>query len=194
MSLKLRTRSFQVEKASIGAALFRPYWKKYDATLISDTLLWSLTLSCSKEKFDGELWEPKSTFDRFQLPVDTWLGLENLTAELESGRCYVIGHDSVGRTVLKLGKRTGSRFQFACAGVCDVNWDDEFGTDVPFTVKARVDFEGVRVVGTTGDDDDSLRKFLEAHFRIDKLTANPCRESGTPSKAKKMIEKVFVPA
>jgi hypothetical protein len=57
-----------------------------------------------------------------------------------------------------------------------------------------VEFEGIRVVGTSDDDDNSLREFLEAHFRIDKLSANPCEESGTPLKSrKKMIEKMFIP-
>jgi hypothetical protein len=137
MALKLRTRSFQVAEATIGAALFRPYWKKYDRTLVTDQLWWALSFTCSEKEFNGETWEPEFTFQRFRLPIQSWLELEGLATLLDSGRCHVVGHGSVGRTELELGKRTGSRFQLTCKGVCDVNQDDEFGADVPFTLQTR---------------------------------------------------------
>jgi hypothetical protein len=193
MGLTLRSRSFRVERANLGAALFRPYWKKGDPTQVLDKLWWSLTISCSERTFDGTLWEPRLEFERFLLPIGNWLELENLATQVNGGKCYVVGHDSVSATEVRFGKRTGFGFQLTCAGKCDVNWDDEFGTDVPFSISTRVRFDGVRVVGTSGDDDDSLRDFLEAHFGTDALSAEPCRECGSPRSGKKMIEKLFVP-
>jgi hypothetical protein len=96
---------------------------------------------------------------------------------------------------LRFGKRTGSRFQLTCTGECDIDWDDEFGRGVPYTIETRVQFEGIRVVGTSTDDDDSLRAFLRAHFQLDGLRETPCEESGTPARSKeRMIAKLFLPA
>lgn len=194
MTLKIRSRIFQISEATVCASLFRPYWKKYDPSLVCDQLLWALTIQCLSKRFDGESWEPRFTFDGFQLPIQTWLDLENLSVRLEGGQCFVIGHGEAGPAELKLGKRNGSRFQFDCAGKCDVDWDEDFGTDVPFTMSSRIEFEGLRIVGVTGDNDESLRVFLKAHFQLDKLNESPCNVSGTPAKGKKMIEKLFTPA
>jgi len=193
MTLRLRTRAFRVEHATIGAALLRPYWKRYDATL-ADTLGWSLSIACSEREFDGESWQPEFNFERFALPVERWWDLEQLTTSVEGGTAYVVGHGPVGRTELSFGQRRGSSLQLTCRGECDVDWDDEFGRGVPYTIETRVQFEGIRVVGTSTDDDDSLRAFLQAHFQLDGLRETACEESGTPARSKeKMIAKLFLP-
>jgi hypothetical protein len=193
MPLKLGPRTFQVEHATIEAALLRPYWNTYDPT-ITDTVGWFLSVACTEKEFDGEEWKPEFDFQQFALPIERWRDLEGLTASVEGGTCYVVGHGAVGRTEVRVGKRTGSRFLLTCQGVCDVDWDDEFGQDVPFTLTTRVRFESIRVVGTSDDDDDSLRAFLAAHLRLDGLVEQPCEQDGTPKRSrKKMLAKMFLP-
>jgi hypothetical protein len=193
MTLQLRTRSFKVVEATIDAALLRPYWRRYDAT-VTDTLAWTLSVTCAERRFDGESWQPEFTFDRFPLPIERWSDLEFLTVSLESGTAHVVGHGAVGRTEARFGKRTGPRFELACRGECDVDWDDKFGPGVPYTLDTRVEFEGIRVVGTSDDDDDSLRRFLQAHFRLDGLREEPCAESGSLRRSReRMIAKLFLP-
>jgi hypothetical protein len=194
MPLQLRTQKFHIEEATLGAALFRPYWKKHDVTLI-DGLWWGLDFECSEKEFLGESCEPHFTFDHFRLPIDCWFDLEGLATTLKGGRCYFIGHDDVGQTKVQVGARTGSRFQFACEGVCDVNWEEPFGRKVPFTITTKVQFDGIRVVGTFKDNDETLCEFLKTHFRLDGLREEPCQEveRSAGSRQSKMIEKMFLP-
>lgn len=194
MSLKLRTRAFKVVEATLGASLFRPYWTKFDPTLSANQVTWAFCFECSERAFEGEVWKPEFTFDSLVLPIKNWVDLQGLLIQLPRGRCRVIGHDDVGPAEVQLGKRSGSRFHATSNGLCDIGWGDTFGRDVPFTLEAQVNFSGIRVVGTSDDDDASLTQFLESHFETKKLAANPCEESGTPRRSKKMIEKVFSPA
>src|SRR5262249_29568170 len=108
MTLRLRTRAFRIEHATIGAALLRPYWKRYDAT-VADALGWFLSVTCSEREFDGESWQPEFNFQRFALPIERWAALEHLPASVEGGAAHVVGHGPIGRTELSFGVHVQAR-------------------------------------------------------------------------------------
>jgi hypothetical protein len=192
MKLKIRSRTFKIEDAVLGAALFRTEWAKADPTILPDKLTWGLSLECREKEFGGESWEPAFEFDRMLLKAKNWHDLEGLETTVKQGKCFVVGHGSVGgRTTLKFGKRRGATFQVSGQGVCDVNWDDEYGRKVPFEFEARVTFDGIRVVGGVRDTDTSLAEYLASRIELDDLRAEPAQL--IPVGRKKMRDVTFVP-
>jgi hypothetical protein len=191
MKLKIRKRTFKIEDATLGATLFRPEWAKADCTILPDKLTWGLTLECSEKEFGGESWEPTFEFERMPLKAKSWHELEGLETTVKQGKCFVVGHGSVGRTALKFGKRRGATFDIQGQGVCDVDWDDEYGRKVPFEFQARVTFSGIRVCGGSRDTDASLAEYLASRFKLDDLRAR--RATVIPVGKKQLLDGNFIP-
>lgn len=195
MALKLRKRSFQVVHASIGASFFREFWTKFDSTISPERITWGITIECEEKEFDDELWQPSMSFRRLTIPIKSWHAIAGLTIDLENGIFSVLGDGAVQQAKGRLGKLLPSQVGFECEGRCDVDWDEPFGADVPFSISTILRFSGIRVVGISGDNDQTLEALLREHFDVGDLVSGPCSEGGTPLKSKKkMLEKVFTPS
>ena len=79
MTLKIAGKSFRVESATLGGALFHKSWQKFDPT-IGDGLEYFIDIRCEAKSvlMDGheQEWEPELILGRFRLAVESWPEIE----------------------------------------------------------------------------------------------------------------------
>jgi hypothetical protein len=130
--LRLRNRSFLVTKAFVART----------------GSLWTIEIETLSEDFDGEHWQPYLYHQGLRLDAVNASDLQGERTAWsnpgdrnqphpELGVMYVFGHEPVYNCALSFGSIEGDEIPVTWSGLCDVHWDAEFGSDVPFAVECR---------------------------------------------------------
>jgi hypothetical protein len=187
MSLKIAGKSFRVETALLGGAIFDKSWRKYDPS-IGEGLAYFLEIACEPKtvRIDGqeEEWEPQLTFGRFSIATDSWPEIESTALNNVDGTGFLDYHDTAIATSISFGKRAGCRFKTNIRGKC---------CNVDFEFDGPVIFDGYRVVGTFRDSEESLTDMLSSQIDLWGLVAEDSTVDASIPK-KKMRAKIFTPA
>lgn len=130
--LHLRNRKFLVTKAFLART----------------GSLWAIEIETLSEDFDGERWQPYLYHQGLRLDALQASDLQgkrtawNNSADLnhphpELGVMYVFGHEPVYNCALSFGSIEDDEISVIWSGLCDVQWDTEFGSGVPFSVECK---------------------------------------------------------
>lgn len=104
-----------------------------------------------------ETWQPRAYSENLPLQVRSWKELDGLTIECDGPsqeeKCQLIGpfhlyvyeHADVTRNRLHFSEINGTSLNLDWDGLCNVYAGDYF-EDIPFRVKTRVEFIGIRIV------------------------------------------------
>ncbi len=174
MRLLLRDRTFAITRATLTGQIPDPHWhSKFDASGDAG-LSWSIELETEGREFDGETWQPYVYHETLKYPIRRWTDFQGAVFEWSSpfdasthshnGGFYVFGHEDISRATLRLGERRGTTLAFEWSGICDVNWDDDYGSDVPFRAEGWVSLTGVIVRGSSRDQDEEFLRRLALHL------------------------------
>jgi hypothetical protein len=131
-TLYLRNREFFVKKALLARI----------------GSLWTIEIETLSEDFDGEHWQPYLYHQGLRLDAvqtselqgerTVWNNQTDLNhPHPELGVMYVFGHEPVYNCSLSFGSIEGDEISVIWSGFCDVQWDIEFGSGVPFVVECK---------------------------------------------------------
>lgn len=203
MAITLKNRSFEIQSATLSAAVPDPYWcRKYDPTG-DPRLFWMLHVRATRET-DGEFWEPRVYHENLHFPIRRWMDVVGQTVEWsgpyddESGQpnggFYVLEHGDIARARLCFAERDGARFRFEWEGVCDVFWNEEYGQNVPFSASGWAEFTGVTVRGNDSDTDQTLSLRLAEYLDTSDFIQGPlCHDGHRYQDGVAMAHVVFAP-
>ncbi|MEO1037711.1 MAG: hypothetical protein AAFX44_19295 [Pseudomonadota bacterium] len=175
--LKIADLSFPVQSANLVGGLADPYWCDTYNEGKDKELSWYLEVSASELEVRDDYWSPTLTVDSFQFPTRDWRQLEGqeytwdrrqdeLTGR-SFGTFYVFEHADIGKGRLRFTKREDTQFLVSWSGLCDINFDDTYGTDVEFSLSAMPTFSGIIVSGCEHDSLETLRGRLDEHLNVD---------------------------
>ena len=121
-------------------------------------LYWGFEIECEERSLLDDHWKPKATCDRaFSTgpgELGSWTDL--LPREVEvadfpdpdqpedpGALLYVWSHEPIRSCCMTLGPASGGCFPFRWTGRTDVNFNDQYGSDLAFEVEAVARFAGV---------------------------------------------------
>ena len=61
----------------------------------------------------------------------------------EIGMLYVFGHENTRENRITFGEIKGNEIEFSWSGIADVDWDEEYGQNVPFKVSTFLKIKNV---------------------------------------------------
>ena len=104
---------------------------------------WTLEIEAKPQEFDDELWTPRlyhqgvtmnaRTAEELQGMSTSWKHKTDASyAHPELGLLYVFGHHDVYDATLSFGCLHAGLIEVSWIGLCDVFWDDDYMTRVPF--------------------------------------------------------------
>ncbi|GAB7534832.1 hypothetical protein [Burkholderia sp. 3C] len=110
--------------------------------------IWSLEIEAKPQEFDGELWTPRLYHQGFNMHAHTAEELQGMSTSWEHktdasyphpelGLLYVFGHHDVYDTTLSFGRLHERLLEVSWSGLCDVFWDGDYMTRVPFRSECR---------------------------------------------------------
>lgn len=119
-----------------------------NARVTNVATLWAIEIETLCEEFDGERWQPYLYHQGLKFPAFQVSGLQGKRTDWgdpadstyphpELGVMYVFGHEKVYNCVLSFGNIEGGEIPIFWSGQCDVLWDAEFGSAVPFILECK---------------------------------------------------------
>jgi hypothetical protein len=109
-----------------------------------------------------------------RIAVGDWTGFENTKTEFDLATSeddgdglptlYLCSYLVLPKSEIVFGKREASRFALEWRGTADANFDEEYGSEMPFEIVAQVPFEGleVRFHDRGGDFESQARPLIQA--------------------------------
>ncbi len=147
---------------------------------------WSLEVWAEGKWYEDEETgdvEARATAEEMRFHIRRWTDVVGQTVEWAGpydqkvggpyGHFYLEEHDRIGRARLRFTERDGAAFRFEWEGVCDVNGNEGYERDVPFSAAGWARFTGVGVLGGGADTDESLRSRLARYFDPHDLVQGP---------------------
>jgi len=119
-------------------------------------LRWSLEVVGKKHGFgDGFDLAPTFFSESLRVAIKDWTAFENTRTEFDASTSedldgglptlYLCSYLVLPRSEIRFGKRDGSRFALEWRGTADANFDEEYGSEMPFEIVCQVPFERVEV-------------------------------------------------
>lgn len=119
-----------------------------DACLAKAGTLWTIEIETLCEEFDGERWQPYLYHQGLKLDAVQAPDLQRTRTAWDDpadstypypqlGVMYVFGHHAVYNCELIFGSFEGGEIPIFWSGLCDVLWDTEFGSAVPFILECK---------------------------------------------------------
>ena len=172
--LQLADLSFDIESATLCAAMADPYWCDTYNSGNGKSLLWALDVRTVPAEVDGEKWSPYVYHHGMALSARCWTLLAGQSISWDApydengesnGGFYVWEHGDISFGELKIVNRTGVELDVEWSGVCAVNWNEKHGEKVEFSLKTNVRFRDINVRGNENDTlvtlGERLSKFLD---------------------------------
>ena len=187
-ALALKALVFDIAGATLSGTIPDPYWsRKFDRG--GDAMLrWSLDVDTTRQILNDESWAPYLYHHTLRLPVRRWIHIQgqsvawNVPFDARTGQpnggFYVFEHAKISRASLRFIERLGVKFRFNWEGLCDIDWDDEYGKDVPFAANGWATFTGIIAYGSEFDTDELLRARVEHYIDVDDFTQEPIQFNG----------------
>jgi hypothetical protein len=131
-TLLLRNRSFRVSSAVVKRGIEA----------------WFIEIETERVEYDGEWWAPCVYHQGLAIPAQSGEELSGVVVKWreppepryqhpELPFMYVFGHHDVRHATLKFGRYENGHIEVEWNGICDVLWEGEFASDVPFSVRCR---------------------------------------------------------
>lgn len=208
MNLTIKDLVFDIESATLGAALVDPYWsRKYDPG--GDTTLhWALDVATRDQIVDGMTWAPQVSHDWLRFSVRRWIDIQGQSIAWDvpfdgrtgkpNGSFCVFEHAEISRASLRFVERAGLKFRFEWEGLCDIDWGNDDGTGVPFVANGWATFTHIIVCGSEFDTDELLRarlgRYVDVEDYIQEPTQRPGRSYEDGVKVASVLFKPILPA
>jgi hypothetical protein len=202
MRITLKDRRFSVKSATLSAWIPDLYWSvKYNPNG-DHRLSWSLEVEGEPEP-DNDMWAVLVYHNKLHFPIRHWQEVLGQVVEWDSavddgsgepnGAFYVLEHEAIHRAKLRFVERDGLKFRFEWSGVCDVFWDEEYESGLPFLAEGWATFTGVTVRGSEADTEESLRNRLAAYLDFRDFEQGPLCRGGTYNDGIGMTQAEFTP-
>ena len=176
MTFTIKGLSFDVAEAGIQCTIGDPHWLETYGGGGDVAPVWALSCRASKKKVQGHTWAPRAYQENLHLPIRDWRALAGQTVvwseprdddDEANGGFYVFEHEDIHDGVLRFLEWEGHRIRFEWTGHCDIHFDDDYDTGVPFRIEAAALFEGLRVSGSGQDDETAFRARAGRFFDLD---------------------------
>ena len=183
-SLTILKRKFTVTDFDIYAAITDPAIARKNERDYAGYIGWEFEADTDSKVFDDEHWSPRFYCQIFVPPLNDWEELDGLkfSNDYDASRndtiirnpcvLYIFGHDVMGPLDFHFTrtKKRKAEFKMTATGFCNPHWDDEYGTNVPFSFNASFLFAGIHVTSNTVETASQL---LSEHMNVENLVAGP---------------------
>jgi hypothetical protein len=179
----IRDLRFDVAEAGLRCTIGDPHWLETYGGGGDVAPVWALSCQAAAKTVRGHSWAPHAYQENIHLAIRDWRALAGRTIEWTepwdaghdeaNGGFYVFEHGDIRDGVLRFHEWDGDRIRLEWTGHCDIQFDDEYDTAVPFRVEAWAAFEGLLVKGSGKDDESSVRSRAARFFDLHSFTQQP---------------------
>lgn len=164
--LKILDREWKVRKATISGVLQDKTWIETSGNELELPYFWVIEIDTNGMTFDEEYWQPSIEINTLTKPND-WKEFDGFTYQWQKpeGIFCVFGYELIRNGNLTLTHKSNNVFRLELSGLCDVDWDDDYGQNVPFSVSCNAEFTGITASIQNDKSDNTVETTVLEHLK-----------------------------